>query len=43
MLLKWLVEDVLKKEYESKESYIFKQMNDIYSKIDELAFRFYSL
>ncbi len=41
--LKRLVEDVLKKEYESKESYIFKQMNDVYSKIDELAFRFYSL
>lgn len=41
--LKRLVKDVLKKEYESKEDYIFKQMNDICSKIDELAFRFFSL
>lgn len=41
--LKRLVEDVLKKEYESKDTYIYEQMNNLCSEIDGLAFRFYSL
>lgn len=41
--LKRLVEDVLKKEYESKDTYISEQMNNLCSEIDELAFRFFSL
>lgn len=41
--LKRVVEDILKKEYESKDTYIYKQMCNVYSEIDELAFRFFSL
>lgn len=37
-----IIEDILGKEYESKDDYISKQMFRIYSEIDELAFRFYS-
>lgn len=40
---KRVVEEILKKEYESKDTYIYNQMCNICKEIDELAFQFYSL
>lgn len=41
--LKSIVENILKKEFESKDDYVSKQVQNACSEIDELAFRFFSL
>lgn len=38
-----VVEEILKKEYESKDTYIYNQICNVCKEIDELAFQFYSL